>query len=92
MDSVGWLRDEQEGKREMEEQARKLYEDYDAAKLRVQLDERLTKVEKERKITRLTHKLQEEGRAARLRWEIIAGFEAKDASEGESVKRKPEGD
>jgi hypothetical protein len=76
----------------MEEQARKLYEDYEAAKLRVQLDEHLTKVEKEREMPRLTHELQEEERATRIRWEIIAGFEAKDASEGEHVKREPEGD
>jgi hypothetical protein len=78
----------------MEEQARKLYEDYEAAKLRVQLDEHLTKVEKEREITRLTHELQEEEqeRAARIRWEIIAGFEAREASEGGSVKLEPEGD
>lgn len=78
----------------MEEQARKLYEDYEAAKLRIQLDEHLTKVEKEREITRLTHELQEEEdeRTARIRWEIIAGFEARDASEGGSVKLEPEGD
>jgi polyphosphate kinase 2 (PPK2 family) len=87
------VRDEQEGKREMEEQARKLYEDYEAAKLRVQLDEHLTKVEKEREITRLSHELQEEQeRAAKVRWEIIAGFEAREASEGGSVKLEPEGD
>jgi hypothetical protein len=95
VNSVGWLRDEQEeGKREMEEQASKLYEDYEAAKLRVQLDEHLTKVEKVREITRLTHELQEEEqeRVARIRWEIIAGFEAREASEGESVKLEPEGD
>lgn len=76
----------------MEEQSRKLYGDYEAAKLRVQLDEHLTKVEKERKVTRLTHELQEEERAARIQWEIIAGFEAREASEGGSVKLEPEGD
>ena len=79
----------------MEEQSRKLYEDYEAAKLRVQLDEHLTKVEKERELTRLTHELQEEEqeeRAAKVRWEIIAGFEAREASEGGSVKLEPEGD
>lgn len=78
----------------MEEQARKLYEDYEVAKLRVQLDEHLTKVEKEREVTRLTHELQEEEqeRAARIRWEIIAGFEAREESEGGSVTLEPEGD
>ncbi len=66
-----------------EGKARKLYEDYEASKLRVQLDERLTRLEKERKITRLTHKLQEYERAAGIRWEIVAGFMAKSES-GES--------
>jgi hypothetical protein len=82
--SVGWLPDEQEGKREMEQKARKLYEDYESAKLRVQLDEHLTRVEKEREISRLTNKLREDDDAAGIRWEITAGFEARDGSEGGS--------
>jgi hypothetical protein len=92
VNSVGWLRDEQEGKREMEEKVRKLYEDYESAKLRVQLDEHLTRVEKEREISRLTNKLREDEDAAGIRWEITAGFEARDVSEGGSVKLEPEGD
>jgi hypothetical protein len=67
-----------------EGKARKLYEDYEADKLRVQLDDRLTRLEKEREITQLTHKLQEDDRAAGIRWEIVAGFEAKGEAEGES--------
>ena len=66
--------------------ARKLYQDYQADKLRVQLDDRLTRLEKEREITRLTHKLQEDERAAGIRWEIVAGFEAKGESEGASAE------
>jgi hypothetical protein len=50
-----------------EGKARKLYEDYEASKLRVQLDERLTRLEKEREIMRLTHKLQEDERATGIR-------------------------
>jgi hypothetical protein len=68
----------------MEEKTRKLYDDYEAAKLRVHFDKHLTKVEKEQEITRLTHNLKEDERAAGIRWEIIAGFEARDASEGGS--------
>ncbi len=69
-----------------EEKAWKLYEDYEAAKLRVQLDEHLTRVEKEREISRLTHKLQEDERAAGIRWEIVAGFEARGTSEDGSAQ------
>jgi len=56
---------------------RKLYKDYEAAKLRVQLDKRLTKVEKEREIMPLTQKLSEEERALGICWQMVAGFEAK---------------
>ncbi len=69
-----------------EAKARKVYQDYQADKLRVQLDDRLTRLEKEREIARLTHKLQEDERAAGIRWEIVAGFEAKGKSEGASVE------
>jgi hypothetical protein len=70
-----------------EEKARKLYEDYEAAKLRVQLDEHLTRVEKEREITRLAHPLQEQQRVAGIRWEIIAGFEASGDRESGSAEQ-----
>jgi len=69
-----------------EGKARKLYEGYEADKLRVLLDGRLTRLEKEREIRRLTHKLQEDERAAGIRWEIVAGFEAKGESEGASAE------
>ena len=72
-----------------EGKARKLYEGYEADKLRVLLDERLTQLEKEQEITRLTHKLQEDERAAGIRWEIVAGFEAKGESEGGSAELDP---
>ncbi len=75
-----------------EEKAQKLYEDYEAAKLRIQLDEHLTRVEKEREITRLTHKLEEEERVRGIRWEIIAGFEARGVGEDGSTEFDLSGD
>jgi hypothetical protein len=75
-----------------EEKARQLYADYEAAKLRVELDEHHTRVQKERKITRLTDKLHEDERALGIRWQIVAGFEAKDASESGREKLNLGGD
>ncbi len=75
------------------EKAPKLRDDDEAAKLRVQLDEHLTRVEKEREITLLTHnKLEEDERAAGIRWEIIAGFQATGAGEHRSAELNSVGD